>query len=40
MNIEARRIEGLEVASFWDWIVGVVTMVVTCLTYPSWCPVK
>ena len=40
MSVEARRIEGVEVASIWDWIVGLATLVLTCVSYPLWCPVR
>ena len=40
MSIAARRIERVEVASLWDWIVSLVTVVLACWYYPMWCPVK
>ena len=39
MSVEARRIEAVEVASIWSWIVGLATLALTCLQFPFLCPV-
>ena len=40
MTVDARRFEGVKAASIWGWIVGLATLILTCLQYPSLCSAR